>query len=239
MADPTLMQQDMPVGYKFCPTDEELVGHYLRHKLMADDPSIHDTIPEIDVCNFEPGELPAVVSSFSLNKSGDPEWYFFSPRSYKYPNSNRCNRATSSGYWKVTGQDRRIRDLATNNVTGTKKSLVFYQGRTKSNWVIHEYQYCDDLFPPNQGTYVLCKLTRKSEKKTKEKTDKTRKPNDTMASEYGNQANDMIPGVQIPESGDFGGSPHEVGSTSEMLLDEPEDAFDVDSFLLWSLSEDK
>ncbi|XP_028752255.1 protein NTM1-like 9 [Neltuma alba] len=235
MADPALMQQDMPLGYRFCPTDEELVGHYLRHKLMADDPSIHDTIPEIDVCNFEPGELPAVVSSFSLNKSGEPEWYFFSPRGYKYPNSNRCNRATSSGYWKVTGQDRKIRDLATNNVIGTKKSLVFYQGRTKSNWIIHEY----DLFPPNQGTYVLCKLTRKYEKKTKEKTDKTRKTKDTMAAEYGNQANDMIPGLQIPESGDFGGSPHEVGSTSEMLLDEPEDAFDVDSFLLWSLSEDK
>ncbi|XP_028752257.1 protein NTM1-like 9 [Neltuma alba] len=233
------MQQDMPLGYRFCPTDDELVGHYLRHKLMADDPSIHETIPEIDVCNFEPGELPAVVSSFSLNKSGEPEWYFFSPRDYKYPNSNRCNRATSSGYWKVTGQDRKIRDLATNNVIGTKKSLVFYQGRTKSNWIIHEY----DLFPPNQGIYVVCKLTRKSEKKPKEKTDEmvhgTRKANASIAAGYENQANDMIPGVQIPDSGDFGGSQYEVGSSNEMLRDESEDGFDVDSFLLSSPLEDK
>ncbi|XP_028752250.1 protein NTM1-like 9 isoform X2 [Neltuma alba] len=238
MADPALMQQDMPLGFRFCPTDEELVGHYLRHKLMADDPSIHDTIPEIEVCKFEPWELPAVVPSSSLNKSGDPEWYFFSPRCYKYSNSNQYNRATSSGYWKVTGQDREIRDLATNNVIGTKQSLVFHQGRTKTNWIIHEYQYCDDFFPPNQGTYVLCKLRRKSGKKTKEKTDETREPNDGMAAEYGNQANDMIPGVQIPESGDFGGSPHEVGSSNEMLRDEPEDAFDVDSLLLSSPLED-
>lgn len=48
----------MPVGFRFRPTDEELVGHYLKNKLLGNDPMIHNIIAEVDVCKFEPWDLP-------------------------------------------------------------------------------------------------------------------------------------------------------------------------------------
>ena len=82
-------------------------------------------------------------AGLSVIKSDDPEWFFFSPKDFKYSNSTRSNRATESGYWKVTGKDRMIKAKGTNNVIGIKKSVVFYLGRVskgvKTEWVIHEY----------------------------------------------------------------------------------------------------
>jgi len=79
----------------------------------------------------------------SVIKSDDPEWFFFSSVDYKYSNSKRVNRTTEHGFWKATGNDRKIRIGGTNNVIGTKKTLVFHEGRVprgaKTNWVIHEY----------------------------------------------------------------------------------------------------
>ncbi|KAG4991589.1 hypothetical protein JHK87_025046 [Glycine soja] len=38
----------------------------------------------------------------------EQERYFFSTKVAKYPNGNRSNRATNSGYWKATGLDKQI-----------------------------------------------------------------------------------------------------------------------------------
>lgn len=52
----------MPVGFRFRPTDEELVGHYLKNKLAGDD-SVEQVIREIDVCKHEPWDLPGITAS--------------------------------------------------------------------------------------------------------------------------------------------------------------------------------
>ena len=58
MADPSPPDiLHMRVGFRFHPTDQEIIGHYLHHKLLADDPSINDTIPEIGTCKYEPWDL--------------------------------------------------------------------------------------------------------------------------------------------------------------------------------------
>jgi len=88
-------------------------------------------------------------------KSDDPEWFFFCPRDYKYANSKRFNRKTQCGYWKATGLDRKIKVRGTDNVIGTKKTLVYYNGcapGVKTNWVIHEYH--STTFDDNQVCFV-------------------------------------------------------------------------------------
>lgn len=93
----------------------------------------------------------------AMEKSNkDQVWYFFSRRDLKYPKSQRANRATKAGYWKSTGKDRQIKARRTKEEIGTKKTLVFHEGRlpggVKTNWIIHEYK-AKTILPHQVGTY--------------------------------------------------------------------------------------
>ncbi|CAN1309677.1 Putative NAC domain-containing protein 94 [Linum perenne] len=76
----------------------------------------------------------------------DQVWYFYCRLDYKYKNSKRANRATESGFWKVTGKPRFIVARDTGEQIGVKKTLVFFyraRGDAKpvsTDWVIHQYQ---------------------------------------------------------------------------------------------------
>lgn len=58
----SMVGSTMPIGYRFHPTDEELVGHYLKLKLLGHDSSVHNMIAEVDVCKFEPWELRGTIA---------------------------------------------------------------------------------------------------------------------------------------------------------------------------------
>ncbi|KAE8679092.1 Protein CUP-SHAPED COTYLEDON 2 [Hibiscus syriacus] len=127
----------LPPGFRFHPTDEELITCYLFKKVL-DSSFTGRAIAEVDLNKCEPWELPEKA------KMGEKEWYFFSLRDRKYPTGLRTNRATEAGYWKATGKDREIYSSKTCALVGMKKTLVFYSGRApkgeKSNWVMHEYR---------------------------------------------------------------------------------------------------
>ncbi|XP_075637204.1 NAC domain-containing protein 14-like isoform X1 [Castanea sativa] len=185
--------ESMLVGFRFHPTDEELVSHYLRLKMEGNDSLVH-VIPEVNVCKSEPCDLP----KFSVIKSDDPEWFFFSPRDFKNSKSNRRNRATQSGYWKVTGKDRKIKARGTNNVIGTMKTLVFYgglvRGGVRTNWVMHEYHPTVTL--PHQRAFVLCRLKNKTDKKTNVTARDEGEESSYIASDFENpMPEDTIPEV--------------------------------------------
>ncbi|MBA0839439.1 hypothetical protein Goarm_005161, partial [Gossypium armourianum] len=163
----------LPPGFRFHPTDEELVVHYLKRK-VASVPLPVTIIAAVDLYKFDPWELPSKASF------GEQEWYFFSPRDRKYPNGARPNRATTSGYWKATGTDKPIITSNGNQKVGVKKALVFYGGKPpkgiKTNWIMHEYRLIDsnsnskaqivDL--PNRRAslrlddWVLCRIYKKN-----------------------------------------------------------------------------
>ncbi|XP_011039663.1 PREDICTED: NAC domain-containing protein 86-like isoform X3 [Populus euphratica] len=154
------------VGYRFHPTNEELVCNYLKPKILGDDVEDLSIMPVVHVCKHEPSELP----DKSNIKSKDAVWYFFCPRDFKYLNSGRYNRRTKLGFWKPTGKILKIRFTGTKKVIGTRKTLVFYTKACpkpiRTGWIMHEYEYSSDLSPCNQGGYVLCKLKKKPEVRT-------------------------------------------------------------------------
>uniref|UniRef100_A0A2N9J7G1 NAC domain-containing protein n=1 Tax=Fagus sylvatica TaxID=28930 RepID=A0A2N9J7G1_FAGSY len=184
----------MPVGYRFHPTDEELINHYLRLKMLGKDSQVQD-IAEVNVCNWEPWQLP----DLSVIKSDDLEWFFFCRRNLKYSRSSRSNRATVTGYWKATGKDRKIKTKGTNKVIGTKKTLVFYTGRVpngnRTNWVMHEYHPEPATLPDHQNAFVICRVKRKIDEKTNVVTCDEGDVSSYPASDFENQ----VPGDTIPE----------------------------------------
>ncbi|KAF5191574.1 Nac domain-containing protein [Thalictrum thalictroides] len=159
---------NLPPGFRFHPTDEELVVHYLCRKLT------YQTLPvpiiaEIDLYRYNPSQLPDMAFF------GTKEWYFFTPRDRKYPNGSRPNRAAGNGYWKATGADKPIRPTPTARQLGIKKALVFYSGKApnglKTNWIMHEYRLAQPLpYRPSNikgsrslrlDDWVLCRIYNK------------------------------------------------------------------------------
>ncbi|KAI3460964.1 hypothetical protein Pfo_017627 [Paulownia fortunei] len=148
----------LPPGFRFYPSDEELVCHYL-YKKIANEEVLRGTLVEIDLHTCEPWQLPDAAK---LNSS---EWYFFSFRDRKYATGFRTNRATISGYWKATGKDRAVQDPITRAVVGMRKTLVFYKNRApngiKTGWIMHEFRLENPHLPPKED-WVLCRVFHKS-----------------------------------------------------------------------------
>ncbi|XP_059432998.1 NAC domain-containing protein 21/22-like isoform X2 [Corylus avellana] len=148
----------LPPGFRFYPSDEELVCHYL-YKKITNEEVLKGTLMEIDLHTCEPWQLPEVAK---LNAS---EWYFFSFRDRKYATGFRTNRATISGYWKATGKDRTVVDPVTREVVGMRKTLVFYRNRApngiKTGWIMHEFRLETPHMPPKED-WVLCRVFHKS-----------------------------------------------------------------------------
>ncbi|CAN0908602.1 NAC domain-containing protein 7 [Linum grandiflorum] len=145
----------VPPGFRFHPTDEELVDYYLRKKIASKRIDL-DVIKEVDLYGIEPWDLQADEQS---------EWYFFSHKDKKYPTGTRTNRATKFGFWKATGRDKSI--YCRQCLVGMRKTLVFYKGRApngqKSDWIMHEYRLETNENGAPQAKTFLCRLWMQEE----------------------------------------------------------------------------
>ena len=52
----------LPPGFRFHPTDEELVAYYLKRKINGHKIEL-EIIPEVDLYKCEPWDLPGIISS--------------------------------------------------------------------------------------------------------------------------------------------------------------------------------
>ncbi|KAG7011801.1 NAC domain-containing protein 35, partial [Cucurbita argyrosperma subsp. argyrosperma] len=110
-------QTDNLPGFRFHPTEEELLEFYLKH-VVSGKRLQFDPIGTLNIYHHDPWELPG------LARIGEREWYFFVPRDRKLGGGGRPNRTTKNGYWKATGSDRKIVRLSNpKQLIGLRKTL--------------------------------------------------------------------------------------------------------------------
>ncbi|XP_071721132.1 NAC domain-containing protein 90-like [Rutidosis leptorrhynchoides] len=141
----------MTPGFRFYPTEEELISFYLKHKIQHKNTSrllqaIDQVIPELHVYDIYPSDLPQYAGE---RVQGDPEqWFFFIPRQEKEARGGRPSRLTKTGYWKATGSPSIVYSSSSNRAIGIKRILVFYNGRVpngkKTKWKMNEYKAFKD-----------------------------------------------------------------------------------------------
>ncbi|KAF7850090.1 hypothetical protein BT93_L5875 [Corymbia citriodora subsp. variegata] len=146
-------QSQIPPGFRFHPTEEELLHYYLRKKMSHKKIDL-DVIREVDLNKLEPWDIQERCKIGSAPQS---DWYFFSHKDKKYPTGTRTNRATAVGFWKATGRDKII--YSSSSRIGLRKTLVFYKGRAphgqKSDWIMHEYRL-DEGSNSSVGSSLVC-----------------------------------------------------------------------------------
>ncbi|KAH1081084.1 hypothetical protein J1N35_020845 [Gossypium stocksii] len=162
-------QSQVPPGFRFHPTEEELLQYYLRKKVSYEKIDL-DVIRDVDLNKLEPWDIQ---ESCKIGTTPQNDWYFFSHKDKKYPTGTRTNRATAAGFWKATGRDKVI--YSNCRRIGMRKTLVFYKGRAphgqKSDWIMHEYRLDDNIVETTvsnamgEGTqeegWVVCRIFKK------------------------------------------------------------------------------
>ncbi|CAM0912576.1 unnamed protein product [Alopecurus aequalis] len=141
-------QSVVPPGFRFHPTEEELLTYYLAKKVASQRIDL-DVIPDVDLNKLEPWDIQ---ERCRIGTGPQNDWYLFSHKDKKYPTGTRTNRATAAGFWKATGRDKAIYSAAGSGRIGMRKTLVFYKGRAphghKSDWIMHEYRLEDVVANP-------------------------------------------------------------------------------------------
>ncbi|XP_077234447.1 NAC domain-containing protein 90-like [Tasmannia lanceolata] len=154
-------------GFRFYPTEEELVEFYLSNKLDRTREDLDRVIPEVDIYNnLDPWQLPSIAGELCVEDS--EQWIFFSPRQEREAHGGRPNRITPSGYWKATGSPSFVYSLKDNRVIGVKKTMVFYEGKAptgkKTKWKVNEYKACEEAASTSNATpklrheFSLCRV---------------------------------------------------------------------------------
>lgn len=148
----------LPVGFRFRPTDTELLDYYLFGRQQAGIPDPHSLIQDCDVYTYAPWELPS--NDHDLFLCGR-EMYFFT---HRHRAGNRVSRTAGCGVWHGHGKDIEIK--RGNRVIGHKVQFTYkmFHGKVKKKtpWIMHEFRLksSDDL--------VLCKIYKKKERSSLE-----------------------------------------------------------------------
>ncbi|XP_022156666.1 NAC domain-containing protein 104-like [Momordica charantia] len=159
----------LPPGLRFCPSDEDLVLHFLYHKASLS-PTDHFSIsfiPHLQLHLYNPWQFHGKALSNGANVH-----YFFSTVTELESRS-----ATENGYWKDVLMDEPIVCSGSGDEVGIKKYHIFFvrDGPTKAaiqtNWVMQEYRiytYLLSTHGPSQnvlpktksdfGLWVLCRV---------------------------------------------------------------------------------
>jgi len=157
--------RQLPPGFRFRPTDEELVVQYLRRKALGV-PLPAAVIPVVrDLYSLDPWDIPAAAAA----DASEGEKYFFAVRPAGVGGSGCSGKlgggaraATASGRWKPSGKEKPVvlpRPCGGGSLlVGVKRAMTFAPRRNKkkassapssaalaAGWVMHEYRLAAPL----------------------------------------------------------------------------------------------
>ncbi|PWA74466.1 NAC domain-containing protein [Artemisia annua] len=123
-------------GYRFCPTDPELIVYYLKPKIETEKRHPNCRYYEVNIYDCSPDGLTAKPEY----RSCENKWYFLTWMERKHPNGSRPNRQTrNGGRWKASQARAAVKDV-TNRVVGSRLSLDYFdEKKRKTPWLMHEY----------------------------------------------------------------------------------------------------
>ncbi|KAL6609444.1 hypothetical protein ACP70R_039413 [Stipagrostis hirtigluma subsp. patula] len=171
-------QLRFPPGFRFAPTEDELVDVYLRRKIEGRELPL-DVVNEVAILEWQPGQLVEAYKGY-----GEHKWYFFTVRepsvSKKEKEPNRKVRVPGvAATWKATGSviaiRRRGKDGRPLDVVGTKRVLIYHSSDAEEDgkWSMHEYLLKDRA---EIWQYALCSIQRKQHSDTEVKENMEAQP---------------------------------------------------------------
>ncbi|XP_014751304.2 NAC transcription factor 29 [Brachypodium distachyon] len=156
-------------GFRFVPTDQEIVQHYLKLKVLNIAlPRRHPVAEGHNVYALDADEIPLD------GRNGDKErlGFFFAREEDKGTYSNGCYHATPEGYWRIRGRPARVRQCG--RTIAFKTPMDFYRGRPphgyRTPWSMFEYALnaadwrndgLRNTTQPWMNSYVVCKVRKR------------------------------------------------------------------------------
>ncbi|KAL4613943.1 hypothetical protein ACB092_07G019100 [Castanea dentata] len=168
--EPAQKQQNCNFGYKFRPTDYDLIVHYLINKILNQPLPCNRVVDDEDELLYR---CPPERIAENNSNYGETAWYFFTRRTQQYRKGKRPILASANGYWKAMGDDKEIKSKEI--VVGYKKKFVFHRGNPlsgdKTNWIMKEYRITHPPIERNPrikngkriDKWILCKLYKRKE----------------------------------------------------------------------------
>ncbi|CAD6235246.1 unnamed protein product [Miscanthus lutarioriparius] len=134
----------LPIGFRFRPTDEELLLHYLRRKALAC-PLPAGVIPDADLARLHPWDLLPAAAPGAADADGE-RFFFHRPATRCWRKGGGAARAAGTGVWRPSGKETLVVSPRCKRPVGTKRTLVFCPRRgrggagARTDWAMHEYR---------------------------------------------------------------------------------------------------
>ncbi|VVA41249.1 PREDICTED: NAC [Prunus dulcis] len=163
---------NIPMGFKFRPSDEELLGYYLLNKVRGSSFKYENVIPEFDLYGrIEPWDI---WNQFGGNKLEDgDDLYFFTKLKSSSAKNTRMARTIGSGSWKAENSGKMVPDPKDKkNDLGMWKRLHYENPKSDQNgcWIMHEYSLRPSLVKPKPNSthrFVVCRIRKNHIRKRK------------------------------------------------------------------------
>ncbi|XP_059653859.1 NAC domain-containing protein JA2-like [Cornus florida] len=153
----------LPLGFRFKPTNEELIDYLWSFVHGFQQPS--NAVVEKKVQELEPCFL---IDDTKCSEYSEGYYYVKREKKSAKENGKRPSRKLRGGWWKATQGDK----LIPGKRKGYMKSLKFHSYKdsnpicnkcSKSDWIMHEFRLDSDKFQE----WVLCRIKRKQNKGAK------------------------------------------------------------------------